>query len=74
MRSLGLYVLAALSTSAVARDVPDNLRALYDSIRGRGSCKNKLASGFYASARGLNGTSCLGRQVPKLLNSTLTRG
>jgi hypothetical protein len=36
-----------LAAPGLAREVPDNLRALYDNIRERGDCRNKLASGFW---------------------------
>lgn len=46
--------------SAQARDVPQNLRDLYDGIRNRGSCSNKLASGFWASGNGPDAFSYCG--------------
>lgn len=61
-----MCLLGTLATSVVARDIPDNVQALYDSIRGQGSCKKKLASGFYAKAGGSNSTSYRHGQYPAM--------
>lgn len=37
-----------LASNALARDIPSNVKALYDSIRGSGSCSNVLQGGFYS--------------------------
>ena len=49
MVPLSSLAVASLVACAAAREVPDNLRALYDNIRDRGSCDRKLATGFWSS-------------------------
>jgi len=51
-----LIILAALSLSSLglARDVPANVRALYNSIVAQGQCSNKLATGFWSIDSGPN--------------------
>lgn len=41
-------IVALLASNALARDVPANVRALYDSIVGAGSCSNVLQGGFFS--------------------------
>lgn len=43
-----LVIPGLLAVPAVARDVPSNVRSLYDSIRSSGSCSNVLKGGFYS--------------------------
>lgn len=43
-----LVIPGLLAAPALARDVPSNVRALYDSIRSSGSCSNVLQGGFYS--------------------------
>ncbi|KAG7135430.1 Endo-chitosanase like protein [Verticillium longisporum] len=43
-----LIATAALST-AIARDIPNNLRSFYNHIRDQKQCKNALATGFHSS-------------------------
>ncbi|KAK3320270.1 fungal chitosanase of glycosyl hydrolase group 75-domain-containing protein [Cercophora scortea] len=45
-RLLLLSCLGALGVTA--RDVPANVRTLYNSIKAQGACSNKLATGFYS--------------------------
>lgn len=40
--------LGLCATGAVARDVPANVKALYDSIRSSGTCSNVLQGGFFS--------------------------
>ncbi|UKZ81481.1 hypothetical protein TrVFT333_009253 [Trichoderma virens FT-333] len=52
MRSFDALLLAALAASpALARQIPDNVKSLYNSIRAQGSCKNILKGGFYSQER-----------------------
>ncbi|KAK5988223.1 Endo-chitosanase [Cladobotryum mycophilum] len=46
-----LALTALLAAPALARDVPSNVRSLYNSIRGQGSCKNELKGGFYSQEK-----------------------
>lgn len=50
MAVLKAALLAALVAVAGARDVPSNVRNFYNSVRSKGDCTNKLASGFYSKA------------------------
>ncbi|KAK0657769.1 glycoside hydrolase family 75 protein [Cercophora newfieldiana] len=45
---------------AKARDVPQNVRDLYNSIRDKGSCADRLATGFWATSSGTNTFSYCG--------------
>ncbi|KAK0745725.1 glycoside hydrolase family 75 protein [Schizothecium vesticola] len=47
-----LLLVATIVSLVTARDVPENLRALYQSVRARGTCSNKLADGFFATDTG----------------------
>ncbi|KAI5917744.1 fungal chitosanase of glycosyl hydrolase group 75-domain-containing protein [Camillea tinctor] len=44
-----LLGLALLAGSALAIDVPSNIKSLYKSIKSQGQCKNFLAKGFYSA-------------------------
>ena len=57
LQANSLLVLATAVSSVAARDIPDNIRAMYDNVRARGSCSNKLADGFYATDRGPGSSS-----------------
>ncbi|KAG5971278.1 hypothetical protein E4U55_001287 [Claviceps digitariae] len=46
--ALFAYVLVAWAALGAARDVPSNVRALYDGIRAQGKCRNVLAGGFHS--------------------------
>ncbi|KAJ2968152.1 hypothetical protein NQ176_g9317 [Zarea fungicola] len=37
-----------LAGSASCREIPDNIRAFYNSVKSQGQCNDVLASGFYA--------------------------
>ncbi|CEJ82058.1 Putative Glycoside hydrolase family 75 protein [[Torrubiella] hemipterigena] len=43
-----LVIPGLLAVPVFARDVPSNVRSLYDSIRSSGSCSNVLKDGFYS--------------------------
>lgn len=47
-----LLLIPASVSLATARDVPENLRTLYQSVRARGTCSNRLADGFFATETG----------------------
>ncbi|KAI1422273.1 chitosanase [Xylaria sp. FL1777] len=49
-----LLALAALAGVSTARDVPDNVRNLYNKIKHQGQCSNVLKGGFYALEDGKN--------------------
>ncbi|KAI0197981.1 chitosanase [Astrocystis sublimbata] len=49
-----LLALSAFVGASLARDVPQNVRDLYDSIVGQGACSNVLQGGFYALQDGSN--------------------
>jgi hypothetical protein len=51
---LSLLAFLLLAASGLARDVPDNVRELYDSIRKKGKCSHKLATGFWSDDNGAN--------------------
>ncbi|GJN81804.1 glycoside hydrolase family 75 [Purpureocillium lilacinum] len=48
--ALRFFALTGLlmASTTTARDVPQNVRDLYNSIRSQGSCKNQLKGGFYS--------------------------
>ncbi|KAK5996830.1 Endo-chitosanase [Cladobotryum mycophilum] len=48
MTTLKAAVLASLMAAAGARDVPENVRNFYNSVKARGDCSNKLATGFHS--------------------------
>lgn len=50
MRSalLPAIVTGLLAADVMARDVPSNVKALYKSIRNKGTCSNILKGGFYS--------------------------
>ncbi len=45
-------LVAASSTAAV--NIPSNVQNFYDSVKAKGTCSNKLATGFYAKDNGPN--------------------
>ncbi|KAI1361779.1 chitosanase [Xylaria arbuscula] len=47
-----ILALSALAGAALARDVPQNVRDLYNSIKNQGECSNVLAGGFFALSEG----------------------
>ncbi|KAI1127166.1 chitosanase [Nemania abortiva] len=49
-----LLALSALAGASLARDVPQNVRDLYNSIKAQGECSNVLQGGFYALEDGSN--------------------
>ncbi|KAI1817482.1 chitosanase [Poronia punctata] len=49
-----VLALSALAGVALAKDIPQNVQALYDSIVSQGECNNVLQDGFYASDGGDN--------------------
>ncbi|KEZ40896.1 Glycoside hydrolase family 75 [Scedosporium apiospermum] len=57
---LSLLAFLLLAASGLARDVPDNVRELYDSIRKKGKCSHKLATGFWSDDNGSNSFSYCG--------------
>ncbi|SPO04387.1 related to chitosanase precursor [Cephalotrichum gorgonifer] len=63
MVPLSLLATLFLVTSALARDVPDNVRELYDNIKKQGKCKNKLATGFWSTDEGSNTFSYCGDRL-----------
>lgn len=54
--SLSLPILSLLATGVVARDVPANVKSLYNSIRAKGQCSTVLKGGFYSSEGDSKGT------------------
>jgi len=57
LSSVTFAALATLVLGTAARDIPPNVKALYDSIVSKGECSNKLASGFYSQSEGEPGKS-----------------
>jgi hypothetical protein len=47
----------ACAASVSARDVPSNVRSFYNSLKSKGACSNKLATGFYTKEEGPNSLS-----------------
>lgn len=43
-----LLLTSLLAAPALGRDVPANIKALYDSIRSKGECSNVLQGGFFS--------------------------
>ncbi|KAK4222396.1 glycoside hydrolase family 75 protein [Podospora fimiseda] len=54
------FLVAILAFTSSARDVPPNVRNFYNTVKGRGDCKLKLATGFSGSASGSNTHSYCG--------------
>lgn len=54
--ALLLSSLILAPDQVLARDVPANVRALYNSIRAKGECTNKLKDGFYSQEEDSKGT------------------
>lgn len=53
-------VLSLFANSISARNVPQNVRDLYNNLRSGSGCSNKLATGFISRSGGSNGiSSCL---------------
>lgn len=50
------FLLSALVGAATvsARDIPSNVKNFYDSLKAKGTCSNKLATGFYSKDNGPN--------------------
>ncbi|SPO01594.1 related to chitosanase precursor [Cephalotrichum gorgonifer] len=63
MAPLSLLVVLFLSACGLARDVPDNVRELYDKIRKQGQCKDELATGFWSTDDGSNTFSYCGDRL-----------
>ncbi|KAI3317433.1 chitosanase [Xylariaceae sp. AK1471] len=55
-----LLALSALVGASLARDVPQGVRNLYNSIKAKGQCSNILQDGFYALEEGSNDFSYCG--------------
>jgi hypothetical protein len=53
-RVIHFILIALVLVAAMARDAPENLRDLYDSVRAKGHCAKQLAGGFYSSSSGPN--------------------
>ncbi len=51
-----LVLLSTLlgAASVTARDIPSNVQSFYDSVKAKGTCSNKLATGFYSKDDGPN--------------------
>lgn len=49
MLSKVTLVSLLLASSATALDVPSNVRKFYNDLRAKGTCTNKLATGFFDS-------------------------
>ena len=52
-----LFAALMAVASVLARDIPQNVRTLYNSIRAQDHCSNTLATGFWSSDRGSNSPS-----------------
>jgi len=66
-QSLVFAALAAMFATTAARGVPANVQTLYNNIVSKGTCSNKLASGFYSVDDGRPGkTHCGTKQSSSL--------
>lgn len=54
MRNHVLLSALAGAASVTARDIPSNVQNFYNSLKTKGNCSNKLATGFYARDDGPN--------------------
>ncbi|AEO60909.1 glycoside hydrolase family 75 protein [Thermothelomyces thermophilus ATCC 42464] len=54
MRNQVLLSALVGAAGVAARDVPSNVQSFYDSLKAKGACSNKLATGFYANDDGPN--------------------
>ena len=52
MAKIQVLSLLGLLATANARDIPENVRKLYDSIVGQGECQNELQGGFLSADDG----------------------
>jgi hypothetical protein len=60
MYSSSTLLASSLVASALAYDVPSNVKNFYNSVKSAGQCSDKLATGFYSYDGGPN--SMLHRQ------------
>lgn len=58
------------AASVTARDIPSNVKTFVDSIKSKGTCSNKLATGFYAKDSGPNSMFTLSCACPSVANRT----
>ncbi|KAI2610563.1 glycoside hydrolase family 75 protein [Hypoxylon sp. NC1633] len=58
-----ILAISVFLSASLARDVPSNVKTLYDSIKSKGDCTSKLASGFYSSDDNDNSFSYCGDHV-----------
>jgi len=47
-------LISLLALTVQARDVPANIQSFYNSIKTKGTCSSKLATGFYSTYDGAN--------------------
>ena len=50
-------------TGSLARDVPDNLKALYKQASAQGQCNDVLATGFYSWPSSSDGTKTASESI-----------
>lgn len=65
-----LLLIAACISLVTARDVPENVRTLYESVRARGTCSSRLADGFFATETGPDSASPLPIEEITLADTT----
>ncbi|KAK4248459.1 glycoside hydrolase [Corynascus novoguineensis] len=63
MRNHVLLSALAGAASVTARDIPSNVQSFYNSLKTKGNCSNKLATGFYANDDGPNTFAYCGDHV-----------
>lgn len=64
---LPLFMSLAV-TGSLARDVPDNLKALYKQASAQGQCNDVLATGFYSWPSSSDGTKTASESIIRSLN------
>ncbi|KAF3021604.1 hypothetical protein E8E14_013849 [Neopestalotiopsis sp. 37M] len=60
MVKVDLLSFSLLAWTTVARDVPSNVKSLYEEIQAAGKCSDSLASGFYSTSDGSDSWSYCG--------------
>ena len=63
-------LISLLAIAAEARDVPSNIQSFYNSIKAKGTCSNKLATGFYSTYDGANSKHPCPDQIEPSLTPT----
>lgn len=73
MLSKATLISLLLASSVTALDVPANVRKFYNDLKAKGTCTNKLATGFYDSKFDDGSKSLTSKLTPENLNFNVSR-